>query len=62
MTTKKLDPKDVLLVMLFRKQRKTTNHIVYHIPWSRETIPTSQVNLASTLCTQGLFTPVAGNA
>ena len=58
----KLDPKDVLLVMLFRKQRKTTNHIAYHIPWSRETISTSRVSLVSTFCTQGLFYPVADAA
>ena len=34
----------------------------YHIPWSREIIPTSRISLASTLYTQGLFPPVAGNA
>ena len=27
---------------------------------SQETIPTSRVSLASTLCTQGLFYPVVG--
>ena len=38
------------------------NHKAYHILWSREIIPTSRVSLASTLCTQGLFTPVVGAA
>ena len=53
--------KDSLLVLLSAK-RKPTNHKAYHIPWSRKIIPTSQISLASTLCTQSLFTPVAGNA
>ena len=53
--------KDSLLVLL-SAQKKPANHKVYHIPWSREIIPTSRISLASTLCTQGLFTPVAGNA
>ena len=53
--------KDSLLVLLSAK-RKPTNHIALHIPWSQEIIPTSRISLASTLCTQGLFTPVAGNA
>ena len=52
--------KDSLLALLSRK--KPANHKAYHIPWSRESIPTSWIGLASTLCTQGLFTPVAGNA
>ena len=30
------------------------------IPWGREIISNSRISLASTLCTQGLFTPVAG--
>ena len=51
--------KDLLLVSLFAK-RKPTNHKAYHIPWSREIIPTSRISLASTLCTQGLFTPIVG--
>jgi len=51
--------KDKLLVLL-SATRKQTNHKAYHIPWSREFIPTSWISLASTLCTQGLFTPVAG--
>ena len=38
------------------------NHKVYHILWSPEIIPTSQVSLASILCTQGLFTPIVGDA
>ena len=37
------------------------NHKALHIHWSWEIIPTSRISLASTLCTQGLFTPVAGN-
>ena len=53
--------KDSLLILLFAK-RKLANHKAYHILWSREIIPTSQVSLASTLCTQGLFTSVAGAA
>ena len=43
-------------------QKKPASHKAYHIPWSWETIPTSRISLASTLCTQGLFTPVAGDA
>ena len=58
----KLDCKDELLVMLFANKGKQQTHIVYHILESRETILTSRVSLASTLCTQGLFTPVAGAA
>ena len=53
--------KDSLLVLLSAK-RKPANHKAYHIPWSQEIIPTSRISLASTLCTHGLFTPVAGNA
>ena len=53
--------KDSLLVLLFAK-RKPSKPKSYHIPWSREIIPTSRISLASTLCTQGLFTPVIGNA
>ena len=52
--------KDSLLVLLSAK-RKPADHKAYHITWSREIIPTSRICLASTLCTQGLFTPVAGN-
>ena len=36
------------------------NHKAYHNLWSQEIIPTSRVSLASTLCTQGFFTPIAG--
>ena len=54
--------KDSLLVLLSSKKRKSGNHKALHIPWSQETIPTSRISLASTFCTQGLFTPVAGNA
>ena len=53
--------KDSLLVLLSAK-RKPANHEAYHIPWSREIIPTSRISLTSTLCTQGLFTPVVGDA
>ena len=53
--------KDSLLVLLSAK-RKSANHKAYHIPWSPEIIPTSRISLVSTLCTQGLFTPVAGIA
>ena len=52
--------KDSLLVLLSAK-RKLANHKALHIPWSREAIPTSRISLASILCTQSLFTPVAGN-
>ena len=51
--------KDSLLVLLSAK-RKLANHKVYHIPWSREIIPTSRISLTSKLCTQGLFTPIVG--
>ena len=53
--------KDSQLAMLPAK-RKPANHKASHIPWSRKIIPTSRIRLASTLCTQGLFTPVAGDA
>ena len=53
--------KDPLLALLSAK-RNPTNHKAYHIPWSQKNIPTSRISLASTLCTQGLFTPVASNA
>ena len=51
--------KDSLLVLVSAK-RKPANHKALHIPWSRKIIPTSRISLASTLCTQGLFTPVVG--
>ena len=38
------------------------NHKAYHILWSQEIIPTIRISLASTLRTQGLFTPVVGVA
>ena len=53
--------KDSLLVLLSAK-RKPANQKAYHIPGSREIIFTSRISLASTLCTQGLFTPVVGHA
>ena len=46
--------KDSLIVLLSAK-RKPTNHKAYHIPWSWKIIPTI------TLCTHGLFTPIAGS-
>ena len=52
--------KDSLLVLLSAK-RKPANHKAYHIPWSREIIPTSRISLVSTLCTQDLFTPITGS-
>ena len=53
---------DSLLVLLSADIKKPTNHKDLHISWSREIIPTSRISLASTSCTQGLFTPIAGNA
>ena len=53
--------KDSLLELLSAK-RNPANYKAYHIPWSQEIIPTSWISLASTLCTQSLFTPIAGNA
>ena len=53
--------KDSLLV-LFSVKRKPANHKTLHIPWNRKTILTSRISLTSTLCTQGLFTLVAGDA
>ena len=59
MTANNNTNKDSLLVLLSAK-RKPANHKALHILWSQEIIPTSRVSLASTLCTQGLFTPVVG--
>ena len=53
--------KDSLLELLSGK-RNPANHKALLIPWSREILSTSRISLASTLCTQGLFTPVAGTA
>ena len=53
--------KDSLLVLLFAK-RKPANHKAYHSSWSREIIPTCRISPTSTLYTQGLFTPIAGDA
>jgi len=50
------------LLALLSTKRNPASHKSYHIPWSRKIIPTSQISLASILCTQGLFTPVAGAA
>ena len=61
MTANNNTNKDLLLELLSTK-RNPANHKAYHIPWSQESIPTSWISLASTLCTQGLFTPVAGTA
>ena len=52
--------KDSLLVLLSAK-RNPANYKAYHIPWSQEIIPTGRISLASTLCTQSLFTPVVGS-
>ena len=51
--------KDSLLELLSAK-RNPVNHKALHIPWSQKIIPTSRISLASTLCTQVLFTPAAG--
>ena len=51
-----------LLLVSFSTKRKPANHKAYHISWSQEIIPTSRISLTSTLCTQGLFTPIVGNA
>ena len=52
---------DPLLALLSAK-RNLANHKALHIPWNRKAIPISRISLASTLCTQGLFTPVARDA
>ena len=52
--------KDSLLALLSPK-RNLANHKAYHILWSQEIIHPSRVSLASTLCTQGLFTPIVGS-
>ena len=51
-----------LILDLLSAKRKPANHKAYHILWSQEIIPISRISLASTLCTQGLITPVAGTA
>ena len=53
--------KDSLLEFLSIK-RNPSNHKAYHTFQNQKIISTSRVSLASTLCTQGLFTPVAGVA
>ena len=53
--------KDSLLVLPSAK-RNPANYKAYRTPWSREIISTSRISLASILCTQGLFTLVAGVA
>ena len=45
----------VSLLELLSTKRNPVNHKAYHIPWSREIIPTSWISHASTLCTQGLM-------
>ena len=62
MTTNKTRPYEHIISNAFHKQKKTANHIAYHMLESWENIPTSRVILASTSCTQGLFYPVAGVA
>ena len=49
--------RDSLIVLLSAK-KETNNHKAYLIPWSQEIILTSRISLASTLCTQGLFTQI----
>ena len=53
--------KDSLLVLLSAKKENPANHKALHIPWSLEIIHTSRISLTSALCTQGLFTPIAGS-
>ena len=43
--------KDSLLVLLSAK-KKPANHKAYHIPWSQEIIPTSQVMHEMYLCVE----------
>ena len=59
MTTNNNINKDSLLALLSAK-RNPANPKALHIPWSQKIIPTSRISLASTLCTQGLFTPITG--
>ena len=47
---------------VFLQKGNPANHKAYHILWSQKIILTSRVSLASILCTQGLFTPIAGAA
>ena len=54
--------KDSLLVLLSTKKKTQQTIKLIIIPWSWEIIPTSRISLVSTLCTQGLFTSVAGAA
>ena len=54
--------KDSLLVLLSAKKKTQQTIKLIIIPWSWEIIPTSRISLASTLCTQGLFTSVVGVA
>ena len=61
MTTNNNISKDSLLELLSAK-RNPANHKSLHILWSREIILSGWISLASTLCTQGLFTPIAGDA
>ena len=53
--------KGALLVLLFAKRNQQTIKLIIFLGVEKY-IPTSRISLASTLCTQGLFTPVAGNA
>ena len=62
MTANKTHTKGFTTSNAFSQKRNPANHKAYHILWSRKIIPTSRVSLASTLCTQGLFTPVVGVA
>ena len=53
--------KDSLLVLLSAKENQQTIKPIIFLG-SQEIIPTSRISLASTLCTQGLFTPIADGA
>ena len=53
--------KDSLLVLLSAKETQQTIKLCISLGVGK-LFSTSRISLASTLCTQGLFTPVAGNA
>ena len=63
MTANKTHTKGFTTSNVFRKQKgNPANHKAYHILWSQKIILISWISLASTLCTKGLFTPIAGAA
>ena len=53
----KLEYKDILLVMLFRKLNKPASHKAYHILGSQKIIPISQISLPEYIVYSGLFYP-----